>query len=65
MSEEKTTIQQMAVDPVSDGLPRNDEGKYFPPMYEAADEEIPPLKSASIPERLIKSKYCYFDNKTK
>lgn len=55
-SNNNTVEQQTNVEPVSDGLPRDEDGKYFPPMYEAAEEEIPPLKSVSTPEKLVKSK---------
>jgi hypothetical protein len=56
MSDSNSTAEQPPnIEPVSDGLPRDEEGKYFPPMYEAAEGEIPPLKSASTPEKLVKS----------
>ncbi len=57
MSEDAKTTEQQITEQVSDGLPRDEEGKYFPPMYEAPEEEIPPLKSASMPGSLVKSKY--------
>jgi hypothetical protein len=52
MSDSNSTAEQPPnVEPVS---PRDEEGKYFPPMYEASEGEIPPLKSASTPEKLVK-----------
>ena len=60
MSDSNSTAEQPPnIEPVSDGLPRDEEGKYFPPMYEAAEGEIPPLKSASTPEKLVKSMHVW------